>query len=127
RNLVERVTCLARGPQVTRREMDLDGGGQQLGAKERIARLGDHPADRALRDVEPPLRKAQERQPRLRLAPMLASDLEAVLRRLERTQQAVDLPLLVAGVGAGGRIVRADQPTGLSGLLQRLRPGAADL
>ena len=90
-------------------QVDLDGGGEQLGERQRILRLGDDAADRALRGLPLSAGEAQERQPRLRLLPVDARLLEAALGLLDRAAQAVDLPFLIARIGERAAIVAGER------------------
>ena len=108
-------------------QVDLDGGGEQLGESQRILRLGDDAADRALRGLPLSAGQAQERQPRLRLLPVDARLLETALGLLDGAPQAVDLPFLIARIGERAAIVGANAAVGAARLLDRLGPGAADL
>ena len=100
RDLVEFATGDARDLDVADGQHDLDVGGQQLSALQRLDRLAHRPADRSGPGLAVALRKPQQGQTGLRFAPAPARVLVGGLGRVEFAPQPMDLPLPVMGLAA---------------------------
>ena len=127
--LREPLELLARARRrldVAGREHDLDLGGQQPGAGERVRRSRRRRGGSPRPPRRAPLRQPQQRQPRLRLDALPARLAVRLLGGGEVALQAVQLPLAVERL-AGGPRSSATTRAGLPRLGERLGPGAAHL
>ncbi len=127
RDLLELATGRPRLLDLARRERDLDVGGKQRGAFERLRDPRARSANRGERRVAPPVREPKLREPRLRLPAETARFPVRLLRRVESPLKPQDLSLAVAREAGRGVLRLEEPPAGAARLLERVEPGTAQL
>src|SRR5688572_13003173 len=117
----------ASGGEIVRREHDLGVGGEQAGAAEvtfGVVELAPEGRDGG-GDIA--LSEAEEGEAGLGVAAQLVGPTIGLRGESELSAKAVELPLLVDGVGGGRRIVvPGEELAGALDLLERVGPGAVE-